>query len=168
MLKKKYKLKRKVWIEPEMMESEVFRSLSAKAMWVLLRFHQKCTWEKRKRPGTNEKWTFYYKTGLVFTYTEAHYFGISKAQFHRIIKLLVQRGFIDIEHQGGAYGRDCSRYSLSDRWMNYGTPEFKEVVKQRVLPLGLDVQARKKAKLKKDNKVIRVRIWPKTQKKKAV
>ena len=117
-------------------------------------------------PGSAMKLIVYDKTGLAFTYAEAAYFGISKAQFHRIIKLLVERGFIDIEHQGGAYGRDYSRYKLSDRWENYGTPGFKRIVKDRVLQPGLDVQARKKAKLKKDNKVIRVRIWTKTQKKK--
>ena len=147
--RKKYSLKRKVWIEPEMMESKVFRSLSSKMMWVLLRFLQKITWEKRKMSGSATKLNIYEKGGLVFTYDEAIQFGISKSRFHIIIKELVEKGFIDIEHQGGCYGRDYSRYKLSERWHKWGTAEFEKVTKQRVLQSGLDVQSRKKAKSKK-------------------
>jgi hypothetical protein len=147
--RKKYSLKRKVWIEPEMMESKVFRSLSSKAMWVLLRFLQKITWEKRKMSGSATKLNIYEKGGLVFTYDEAIQFGISRSRFHYIIRELVEKGFIEIEHQGGCYGRDYSRYKLSDRWRTWGTPEFQTITKNRVLQAGLDVQSRKMAKLKK-------------------
>jgi len=147
--KKKFKLKRKAWIEPEMMESEAFHLLSGKAMWVLLRFLQKQTWEKRRVPGSSRKENFYIKDGLAFTYTEAIYFGISRSRFHTIIKELVARGFIDVEYQGGGLGRDYSRYRLSDRWRQWGTSNFEEVTKKRVLQAGLDVQSWKKAKLKK-------------------
>jgi hypothetical protein len=147
--RKKYSLKRKAWIEPEMMESEVYRSLSGKAMWVVQRFHQKMNWEKKKMPGSGTKLNFYEKGGLVFTYDEAFHFGISRSRFHTIIKKLVEKGFIEVEHQGGGRGRDYSRYRLSDRWRKWGTPEFEEVTKKRVLQAGLDVQSRKKVKSKK-------------------
>jgi len=136
---KKFRLKRKAWIEPDMMESEAFRSLSGKGMWVLLRFYQKRTWEKGKT-SSRRRVTIYQTDGLVFTYVEALEFGISKAQFHRIIKELVEKGFIEVQHQGGGVGRDYSRYRLSDGWKKYGTPEFEKVTKRRVLQQGLDVQ----------------------------
>jgi len=62
--RKKYSLKRKVWIESEMMESEIYRSLSGKAMWVVQRFHQKMHWEKRRMSGSGAKQNFYEKGGL--------------------------------------------------------------------------------------------------------
>jgi hypothetical protein len=145
--KPKFSLKRKVWIDPEMMESEVYRSLSSKAMWVLQRFHQKCTWSDIKVGGRKQR--VYENGGLSFTYTEANHFGISTAQFHRILKNLVEKGFIDPEHRGGGLGRDYSRYGLSERWRKWGTPEFERKAMERVLQAGLDVQSRKAAKLKK-------------------
>ena len=145
--KKKYQLKRKVWISPEMMESEVYRSLSSKAMWVLQRFHQKRTWSDAKVGGRKQR--VYDNGGLSITYSEANHFGISTAQFHRILKILVEKGFIDTEYRGGGFGRDYSRYGLSERWLKWGTPEFEAKTLERVLQAGLDVQSRKAAKLKK-------------------
>jgi len=142
---KKYEIKVNVWLEHEMIYSKPFHLLSAKASWVLLRFLQKRSWsyaDKRKR-----KWIYDGK-GLVFTYVEANHFGISNSTFLTIIKKLVKLGFIDIDHQGGAYGKDYSRYNLSDRWRKYGTTEFKEVIKKRVLQRGLDVRSHQRAKLK--------------------
>ena len=130
-----------------MMESEVYRLLSSKAMWVLQRFHQKLTWSYVRIGGRKER--VYDNAGLSFTYSEANHFGISTAQFHRILKVLVEKGFIDVEHRGGGLGRDYSRYKLSERWRKWGTPEFKNKTLERVLQSGLDVQSRKAAKLKK-------------------
>lgn len=96
--KKKWKLNRKVWIQPDMMEAESFRSLSKTQLLVLLRFRQKITWSGRGKRRV------YDCDNLVFTYAEAEYLGISRSTFHRSIKALVEKGFIDIEHQGGAYG----------------------------------------------------------------
>ncbi len=142
---KKYEIRRNVWLDHEMMCSKLFRLLSAKTAWVLLRFLQKRKWsytDKRKRNR------IYDDKGIVFTYAEANHFGISTSQFHTIIKKLVELGFIDVYHQGGAYGRDYSQYSISDRWRKYGTPEFKEIIKKRVLQGGLDVRSHQRSKLK--------------------
>lgn len=142
---KNYKIKVSVWLECEAIYSQAFRCLSAKAVWVLLRFLQKRTWsyaDKRRRKR------IYNNNGLVFTYDEANYFGIKTSTFCGIIKKLVGVGFIDIEHQGGVYGKDYSRYNLSERWRRYGTPEFNEVIKKRVLQRGLDVRSHQRRKLK--------------------
>lgn len=137
MPKKKFILKRNVMISWEMLESKAFKELSAGGIRVLLRFLQKRTWVKGKR----KRQTVFVNNGLSFTYGEAQELGISTSQFHAITKRLVEFGFIDIEHQGGGLARDHSRYALCDRWRDYGTPQFKEVKKKRVLQPGLDVQS---------------------------
>lgn len=140
-------MKRDIYLEWGIFYSDAFKTLSAKAIQVLLKFLQKRTWSrtgKRKR----EKRVFN-NTGLVFTYTEANEMGISTSQFHTIIKKLVEVGFIDIEHQGGGLARDYSRYAFSERWRDYGTTVFKIVKKIRVLQPGLDVRSWKKRKAKK-------------------
>ena len=138
-LRRKYYIKQKLLLEPELLQSEVFRSLSSTAMFTLLRFYH-----KRKVSsignGKKKKWIVN-GNKLVFTYAEAASFGISQSQFHVTIKKLVELGFIDVEHQGGCYGRDYSRYDLSDRWKLYGTSLFKKVEKKRVLQAGLDVRS---------------------------
>ena len=142
MKKRKFKLKRKAWVEPKMMESEAFRSLSGKAMWILLRFIQKQTWGHMKHGVRNIR--VYENRGLSFTYTEANYFGISDATFYRSIKTLVEKGFLDPEHRGGSLGqgRDYSRFKLSDRWSNWGTHAFQYKDFPRLMPRGLDVKSR--------------------------
>ena len=144
-LDKKYLLRRDVWIPWDMFSSTAFKKLSAKGVWVLCRFLQKRTWTKGK--GKRQR-TQYNNCGLVFTYDEAEHLGISQSQFHTIIKRLVEVGFLDMEHQGGMYGHDYSRYKLSERWRDYGTPMFKKVEKKRVLQPGLDVQSWKTRKSK--------------------
>jgi hypothetical protein len=146
--KKKFKLKRKAWIEPEMMESKAFRSLPAKAMWVLLRFTQKQTWSESRVGG--RKQIVYENNRLIFTYTEAKYFDIPSSTFLRSIRVLVARGFLDVEHRGGTFGhgeiRDYSRYKLSNRWKHWNTDDFKKREFKRLKYKSMDVQARIKQK----------------------
>ena len=146
--KRKFKLRRKAWVEPEMMESEVFRNLSGTAMWVLLRFLQKQSWSHMKRGGRNIK--IYENSGLTFTYTEAAHFNISGSTFHRTIKALVERGFLDVEHRGGTFGhgeiKDYTRFKLSQRWKAWGTSEFEKKEFVRLKHRGADVQARREWK----------------------
>jgi DNA-binding PadR family transcriptional regulator len=116
-------------------------------MWVLLRFLQKRTWSDAKVRGRKQR--IYENSGLSFTYSEAKYFDISTAQFHRILKDLVEKGFLDPEHRGGGLGRDYSRYRLSERWQKWGTADFEEKTLKRVLQPGLDIQSRNEKKSKK-------------------
>jgi len=148
--KRKYRLKRKAWVEPEMIESEAFRSLSGKTMWVLLRFQQKQTWGQMKQGGY--KVTIYENSGLTFTYPEAEYFGLSHATFYRAIKTLVERGFLDVEHRGGSLGqggKDYSRFKLTDRWRHWNTKNFDEKEFEVLKFKGEQVQARIKNRFQK-------------------
>jgi len=129
-----------VYVSWKILESKAFEKLSATAIRVLLRFLQKRTWSKIKVKGKNT--VVFDNSGLVFTYAEAEALGISRSQFHTVLKRLYEVGFIDIEHQGGGIARDYSRYSLSNRWEKFGTADFKPVEKRRVLQGGLDVRSR--------------------------
>lgn len=144
--KKNWSLKkRRVYINGDMFESEAYRLLSAKAAWVLLRFLQKREWSY---PGKKHKNPIYNGKALTFTYEDANFWGISTSQFHTIIKKLVEVGFIDVEHQGGFFGRDYSTYNLSTRWRLYGTSLFEKVKKKRVLQAGLDVRSWQSKRIK--------------------
>lgn len=144
--KRKYNLNVEIRIDNKLFTSIPFGMLSGTAMWVMLRFLQKRKWHYEGRGS--KKTTVYHNSQLVFTYDEAIFFGISQSQFHVIIKKLVELGFIDVEHQGGCYGRDFSRYTLSERWKDYGKTSFIKVEKKRVLQPGLDVRSRMNKKKK--------------------
>ncbi len=145
--KNKFILKRDVYLSWKILDSDAFKMLSAKGIQVLLRFLQKRTWAEIK--VKRQKKRVYNDKGLSFTYGEAQELGIGTSQFHVILKRLIELGFIDMEHQGGGLARDYSRYALSERWCNYGKPDFKKVVKKRVLQQGLDVQSWKKKRIEK-------------------
>jgi hypothetical protein len=146
--KKNFKLRRKAWIEPEMMESKAFRSLSGKAMWVLLRFIQKQPWYESRIGGRRQR--VYENNGLTFTYSEAEYFDIPSSTFLRSIKVLVELGFIDVEHRGGTFGhgeiKDYTRFKLSNRWKAWDTDDFQKREFKRLKYKSMDVQARMKKK----------------------
>ena len=146
--KRKIKLKRKVWIEPEMFQSEVFRSLTKWQMWILMRFHQKRPWSEMKRG--NETNRIYENGGLTFTYTEAEHFGFTGGTFYTAIKRLVELGFLDVEHRGGTFGhgqiKDYTRFKLVDRWKKWGTEDFIPRDFPKLQNEGADVQSRKAKK----------------------
>jgi hypothetical protein len=141
--KKRFTLKRNIYLAWEIMDSDAFKTLSAKAVQALLRFLQKRAW------SGNKKKIVYHNSGLAFTYAEAAELGISTSQFHTIIKKLLEVGFIDIEHQGGGLARDYSRYAVSERWRDYGSEKFERIEKNKTLWPGNDVHSRKMKKLEK-------------------
>lgn len=153
---KKFDLKRDAYVPYELLNSKAFRELSANGIRVLMRFLQKRTWVKTKKRGGRP---CFINTGLSFTYVEAQdVLGIGISSFWENMKRLVEVGFVDIEHQGGGLGRDFSRYAFSERWRYYGTPQFKEVKKKRVLQSGLDVQSwKRKAEKATENRSCQLR-----------
>ena len=131
-----FKIKNQIWIEPDMFYSEAFMELSASAIRTLLRCLQKRKWDKLKVNGRRKN--IYRHEGFIFPYIEAAFLKIGTTQHWKNLKSLVEKGFIDIVHQGGWYQkhereRDYSVYMLSERWRQYGTPDFKKVEKPKVL-----------------------------------
>ena len=139
-----------------MLESDAIKELSASAIRVLLRFLQKRTWSTVGKGVRSRR--EYENGGLAFTYHEALSMGIKNTAFCDAIKRLIEVGFIDVEHQGGAYGKDYSRYAISERWKDYGTETFRKVEKKRSLPPGMDVRnnmRRKKTPTEKRSRSLR-------------
>ncbi|MEE9913537.1 MAG: hypothetical protein K4571_17630 [Deltaproteobacteria bacterium] len=143
----KYKIKNKIWIEPEMFYSEAFRDISksGSAIVTLMRCLQKRKWETTKI--NKKRVTIFTDDGFTFPYAEAAGLGIcKKTQFWKNILKLVEVGFLDMVHQGGWYRKyekvsDFSVYKYSERWRKYRTPEFVVVEKPKVLPEHFHVRA---------------------------
>lgn len=74
--------------------------------------------------------------------------GISAATFHRALKELLARGFIDIADSGNWYEKQPTKFSISYRFMKYGQPDFQAVPWERGLPAGLGFQKKTKDAIK--------------------
>lgn len=150
-IKTKFRLRRDIFLPWEMFESKAFSKLSASQIRTLIRFLQKREWITE---GTGKKKRRIFKNnGLPFTYSEAHeVLGIGDTQFSTNIRKLMEVGFIDLEHQGGVYLRDFSRFTLSERWRKYGTPEFEAITKKKVSKKGFDIRSNMKASAKSTQK----------------
>ncbi len=154
-MKQNYRLRSWLIIAPEMVESAAFRSLSGKgAILVLLRFLQKAHRKRveKKSRGSFRNWKPIGE--VILSYSEAREaLGIkSSSTYHAILHELVEeRGFLDVvnkpDHRSAWYAKQPTLFTLSDRWRFYATDSFKRVTIPRVLPKGMDVQSRKKAKL---------------------
>ena len=75
--------------------------------------------------GRRDRWLIKNNGEIVLTYAEiTTRFGIARSTFRNSIDQLVKLGFIDIAHHGGGIMKDCSKYGISERWMDYGKEGF--------------------------------------------
>jgi hypothetical protein len=68
--------------------------------------------------------------GFIFSYPEARSrYGFSSKTFMGVIQNLISFGFIDPIEKGGLRGfrQGYNRFKLSERWRQYGKPEFESV-----------------------------------------
>lgn len=111
-----------IWVERELILSSAFRKLNARAMEVLLLFLYRRQWSRPSRKG---KWHITNNGEIVFPYKEAQKrFHIPRSTFTRAIDNLIKYGFIEIAHLGGGLIGDCTKYSISNRWKEFGTDKF--------------------------------------------
>ena len=76
------------------------------------------------KPGSEKDISFTYKEGEKL---------MSKRVFTRSLDRLIEKGFIDlIRHM--PYSASCNIYGFSDRWHDYGTPNFKEKSRPKRMP----------------------------------
>ena len=120
----------KIYLEKEMLDSPIYRSLSRVAMLVYQDFLGKRFMDRGKGDKRNF-WIITNNGKISFPYSEAEKMGYSRQQFRDAIDELQWKGFIDIKHQGKG-GRkpakgtgDMTTYWIDDRWKDYGTDEFK-------------------------------------------
>jgi hypothetical protein len=131
-----FKIKNEIRLIADMFYSEAFNSLSRSTMLTLMRCLQKRKW-KFEGEGKKNKMV-YLNEGFIFPYAEATFLGIGTTQHWKNMTKLIEVGFIDMVHQGGWYQtheseKDYNVYILSERWRDYGKPEFQEIKKEKVL-----------------------------------
>jgi len=64
---------------------------------------------------------------IVFPYSEGKgRFDISAGRHRHALRALHAKGFIDINHLGGGMDGDSTKFSISRRWKQYGSPDFEE------------------------------------------
>jgi DNA-binding PadR family transcriptional regulator len=115
----------KIWMERALIKSPAFRSLSLAAMLVYSDFLGKARFTKLKQKGRKDEYIIINNGEITYTYSEAGKNGISRPRFQRALDELVEKGFIDITHQGsGGIKGDKSKYAISERWRNYGKENF--------------------------------------------
>ena len=77
-----------------------------------------------------------YEISFTFRYGEGERFGFARRTFHQIIADLMKLGFIDPVIKGGMKGCGFtkSKFKLSQRWKQYGTPQFIEITRWEYFP----------------------------------
>lgn len=122
-----------VFLEAELMRSDAFRSLSRWAMQTYLHFLTKRVMATHKaKQGRNQQRVIVNNGEITFSYSEAEKIGIGRREFRNSIDELIDRGFLDITHQGaGGRAKDFTLYHLADRWRKWGQPDFQPTKKPR-------------------------------------
>ncbi|PLX87903.1 MAG: hypothetical protein C0618_05710 [Desulfuromonas sp.] len=115
-----------ICFDKNLLRADAFRSLSKWSMLVYLDFLRKRQMEKVKRKNRKAEWSIKNNGDIVYPYIEAEGKGIGRREFRNAIDELIEKGFLDITHQGsGGRSADMTRYLIDDRWPDYGTPSFK-------------------------------------------
>jgi len=126
----------KIYITKELLKSKAYRSLSRVAMLLYQDFLEKREMVPIKR-NRKTVWVINNNGEICYPYWQAKEKGFSSDQFRNGIDELQQKGLIDITHQGKG-GRkpkdgqgDVTLYWIDDRWIDYGTDDFRPPRKPR-------------------------------------
>lgn len=121
-----------IWFDKNLLRSPAFRSLKKWSLLVYLDFLRKRQMEQVKRVKRSDEWTIKNNGEIVYPYSEAEHKGIGRREFRNALDELVEKGFLDIAHQGfGGYAGDMTKYFIDDRWNDYGTSSFRPAKKPR-------------------------------------
>lgn len=114
-----------IYLKAELLNSLAFQGLSRWGLRVFLHFMAKRVMPPRKTKRGVERYIA--NNGeIVFCYSEAVKRGIPRREFRNALDELIDKGFLDITHQGaGGRTKDMSTYFLGDRWEKWGTPEYQ-------------------------------------------
>ena len=93
------------------MDSPAFHQLSGNSAKLYVYLKRSCSRAAGNKPA-NEVTVF------GFSYTEAERYGFARRTFIRMIKELIEAGFIELVEKGGLRGCNgvCSKYRLSRVW----------------------------------------------------
>lgn len=115
-----------IWIPKTLIQSRAFRALRTPTAHVVLAIF----WTKRQmvqvgRRGKGQ-WAVANNDEIEFTYLEADSkWGISASVFRNAIDELRNKGFLDIAESGAGLYKSKNKYTLSERWRRYGTPDYE-------------------------------------------
>lgn len=102
-------------------------------MLVYLDFLRKRQMEQVKSSKRSVDWVIRNNGEIVYPYSEAEKKGIGRREFCKAIDELIEKGFLDITHQGsGGRAGDMTKYFIDDRWKDHGTTAFIPAKKPRV------------------------------------
>jgi hypothetical protein len=88
--------------------------------------------EKIKSNKRSDTWIIKNNGDIVYPYLEAEKKGVGRREFRNAIDELIEKGFIDITHQGsGGRSGDMTKYYIDDRWKEYATASFRPARKAR-------------------------------------
>ena len=120
-----------IFIERPLIYSLAFIELPGTAVKVLLWFLARRKFVELRKFKRKE-WVNKNNGEIVFSYAEAeNNFKLTKPRFRNAIDALIKYGFIDINHHGGGMVKDMTTYYISERWKDYGTPDFKEKLRPK-------------------------------------
>ena len=112
-MKKKSK---KTWIENDLINSKAFNNLTGYAPVLLLHLFQRRKFQNLST-SKRERYVCMNKDEINIPYSEfKDKFKIHKDKLARAIDQLLARGFVSLNHQGGAFKQDKSVYALSKKW----------------------------------------------------
>lgn len=111
----------------DMLNKPAYQDLSPSAAKALPYFLGKVKFGRKS--GMEYASASYYSFQFNFSYAEARKYGFATATFNKVIRDLVEKGFLDCVYRGGMRGLGLSFtwFTLSPRWLNYGKPDFQIV-----------------------------------------
>jgi len=132
-----------VYYPTKLLDSKAYNSLTLKQIKIFTEFLLKRQFQtkgkKHKKSYSGSFTDLITNNGkITFSYKEAEKYGFTRPTFRAAIDKLVEVGLIDIIKQGfggipkdGKITGECSLYAISERWINYGTPEFIEAKRNK-------------------------------------
>lgn len=118
MARKKGKVKPGTWVTREMLNSRAFWALSPTAKGMLFQFLLKRDFDKKHNCLNQKNITLTYKEleAIFGKKPDGTPCGLARGSIARGFKDLLEKGFIEIVRQGGAYQQDKTIYGLTHGW----------------------------------------------------
>lgn len=88
------------------------------------------------KPKSHYDSLLYYSTEFSFSYAEAERLGFARGTFSKVIRDVIETGFVDPVEKGGlrGTGKSCNLYRLSKRWREHGKPSFERLLWEEYFP----------------------------------
>ncbi|RKY04224.1 MAG: hypothetical protein DRP56_10320 [Planctomycetota bacterium] len=128
---------RGIFLENEFLQSAAFIAIRSKhAIRVLLEFYRRRKIHKPKgHRGKRDRPVIVNNGEIELRYRDAiKRLNISQATFSRCLTELVELGFLDIAVVSCGLHRQATKWTISERWKAYGTPDFKIVKRVPIKP----------------------------------